>query len=134
VYKKFGPNLAITDHENRKQDKKPKIVAEFMKPNYRVNVWDFKTGDVNSLVPALYSRHVSLATLDGLKCLVCQSGYRVEMHHIRMMSDLNPEKNRLDYLMAKAKRKQIPLCRSCHMKYHNGKLDLGDLTVENSNP
>jgi hypothetical protein len=57
-------------------------------------------------------------------CAVCDSKYRVEMHHIRQMKNLKAIKGTLDYLMAKARRKQIPLCRECHMKFHNGKLSI----------
>ena len=44
------------------------------------------------------------------------------MHHVRMMKDLSPKSNRLDYLMVRANRKQIPLCRRCHVEYHKGSL------------
>ncbi len=79
---------------------------------------------MNTNVPALYSNSISLASLDKLSCVVCESKYRVEMHHIRMMKDLVPKIHSLDYLMAKANRKQIALCRNCHMKYHDGKLTI----------
>lgn len=46
------------------------------------------------------------------------------MHHIRMMKDLKPIYGTLDYLMAKRNRKQIPLCRDCHMKHHKGILTI----------
>jgi nicotine oxidoreductase len=70
----------------------------------------------------LYSKGISLASLDNLICSVCRSDYRVEMHHVRMMKNLSPKVKSLDALMAKANRKQIPLCRNCHMKYHNNTL------------
>jgi hypothetical protein len=96
------------------------------KPSFKMNVWDFKT-TVNTNIPSpspqlVYSSGISLATLDNLVCLVCKSEYRVEMHHVRMMKDLSPKTKKLDALMAKANRKQIPLCRSCHMRYHNDTL------------
>jgi hypothetical protein len=38
------------------------------------------------------------------------------------MSDLNPKINAIDRLMVRAHRKQISLCRECHMnKHHNAK-------------
>lgn len=40
------------------------------------------------------------------------------MHHIRTLKDLNPKMNSIDKLMIKIKRKQIPLCRECHMVKH----------------
>lgn len=125
VYKKFGMMLSVYDQTKRATDGSPKLVARIVKPNYRINPWNFKVkGTVNTNVPALYSNSISLASLDKLSCVVCESKYRVEMHHIRMMKDLVPKIHSLDYLMAKANRKQIALCRNCHMKYHDGKLTI----------
>jgi group II intron reverse transcriptase/maturase len=62
---------------------------------------------------------ISKASLEGLTCSICDSNYRVEMHHVRMMKDLNPKAREIDKIMAKKNRKQIPLCRECHMKHHN---------------
>lgn len=70
-------------------------------------------------VSALFSLSKSMATLKDLKCKVCGSDYRVEMHHIKKMADLKPTTRYVDKLMAKAQRKQIPLCRDCHMKHHH---------------
>jgi nicotine oxidoreductase len=67
------------------------------------------------------AKGISKASLEDLKCAMCDSDYRVEMHHIRMMKDLNPKANAVDKLMARKNRKQIPLCRSCHMEHHNNK-------------
>ena len=65
----------------------------------------------------LYAETLSKASLSNLKCAVCDSYYRVEMHHIRRLKDLNPKLNKVEALMAKKRRKQIPLCRACHMKH-----------------
>jgi hypothetical protein len=40
------------------------------------------------------------------------------MHHVRLLSDLNPKMSEVDKLMAKRRRKQISLCRSCHLDHH----------------
>jgi hypothetical protein len=80
-----------------------------------------------------YSEGISLATLDKLICSVCDSSYRVEMHHVRMMRDLSPRTKSLDALMAKVNRKQIPLCRSCHMKYHDNKLIISKAPINDFN-
>lgn len=61
---------------------------------------------------------ISKASLENLSCAVCESDYRVEMHHVRMMKDLNPNANQIDKIMAKKNRKQIPLCRDWHMEHH----------------
>ena len=39
-----------------------------------------------------------------------------------MMKDLSPKTKTLDKLMAQANRKQVPLCRYCHMKYHGERI------------
>lgn len=43
------------------------------------------------MIPTLYAETLSKASLSNLKCAVCDSDYRVEMHHVRMMKDLNPK-------------------------------------------
>lgn len=64
---------------------------------------------------------------------MCGSEYRVEMHHVRFLKDLNPNlKNALDKLMASRKRKQIPLCRECHMEKHR-KLNKGPFVEQRRN-
>lgn len=67
---------------------------------------------------ALYASGISNASLDGLTCSKCDSDVQVEMHHVRKLSDLNPKLSEIDKIMAAKLRKQIPLCRICHMKYH----------------
>lgn len=122
VIKKFGPELKIFNQEKRDNNNKPTLVAQMYKPSYRINLWDFKNKPVNTNIKILYSNDVSLARLDLLNCVVCNSNYKVEKHHVRKMKDLKRIKGSLDYLMIKARRKQIPLCRSCHMDYHRGEL------------
>lgn len=80
--------------------------------------FNIKSRDSLTKIQALYYRGFSVATLEGLVCANCGSTYRVEMHHIRMMKDLKPNIRAIEALMAKANRKQIPLCRSCHMDLH----------------
>nr|YP_009517244.1 hypothetical protein DXG02_000007 [Myochromella boudieri]AYE93129.1 hypothetical protein DXG02_000007 [Myochromella boudieri] len=122
VIKKYGPDLALYDQENRDVNNKPTLVTKLYKPSYRINIWDFK-GAVNTNIKALYASEFSLANLDKLICSICNSGYKVEMHHIREMKDIKHKHGTLDYLKAKRNRKQIPVCRDCHMKHHSG----GDL-------
>lgn len=105
VFKKFGKNL-------KGNDKHP-----FAEAVYGIKPWNFR---INLSVPLLklYAKGISKANLDNLVCAKCESNYRVEMHHIRMLKDLNPKLNMIDATMAKRRRKQIPLCRQCHMEYH----------------
>lgn len=126
VYNKFGSDIIIKDMVNRVKGK-PKILAIMFKPKtYKLNLWDFKISKTqpNTNIPSLYSNNISLATLLNDACKICKSTYRVERHHIRMMKDLKPIKGTLDYLLARSNRKQISICRECHIKYHNGQLTI----------
>ena len=89
----------------------------FVKPSYKINVWDFKI-NVSSNLNTLYATRISKASLQNLSCVKCGADENVEMHHVRMLNDLNPKLSELDKLMAKSKRKQVPLCRACHLKHH----------------
>ena len=114
VYKKFGNNLTA---QAIKENEKP---LSFIKPSYKMTL-KFMTG-VSPDINATKIVEISQASLQGLTCQVCGSEYRVEMHHIRKMKDLNPKISFVDKLMAKKNRKQIPLCRECHMlKHRNNK-------------
>nr|UEX92734.1 hypothetical protein [Ophiocordyceps lanpingensis] len=116
IFIKFGKDL-----------KGPDNIA-FAKATYINQPWNFKMANkINSragtsdlgMIKTLYAESISIASLEDLKCSVCESNYRVEMHHVRMMKDLNPKLNKIDALMVKRRRKQIPLCRVCHMKHHS---------------
>ncbi len=120
VIKKFDSEISLYDQNKRDINNKPTLVTKLYKPSYRINLWDFKSQSINTNVKALYSTNLSLAKLDNLVCVICKSDYKVEMHHIREMKDIKHKKGTLDYLMAERNRKQIPVCRDCHMLHHKG--------------
>jgi group II intron reverse transcriptase/maturase len=109
VYEKFGPLLTAKNKANKE--------VSFLKPSYKITL-KFLT-NTTPIIKALYGSK-SLATLDNLSCSICGSEYRVEMHHVRALKDLNPKLSVIDKLMAIRARKQIALCRECHMKKHKG--------------
>lgn len=106
TFTRFGKNLKGKDKHG------------FIEAAYGINTGKFKLGTQDPLL-RLFAGGISKASLENLVCEVCGSDYRVEMHHVRMLKDLNPKANRIDKIMAAKKRKQIPLCRSCHMKHHS---------------
>ncbi len=132
VIKKYGLNLTIYDYSsplikelNKKLAYKEIIHLVNVSKEYKLNVWNFKIKNLLFMdIPSLFSNNVSLATVLASKCKICGSTYRVEMHHIRELKDIRFKKNTVDYIMSKARRKQILLCRECHMKYHSGNLHL----------
>jgi thymidine kinase len=66
-------------------------------------------------ISSLFATEKSLARLENLICIQCGSEYKVEMHHVRKLKDLKSKISYVNKLVIKAKRKQIPLCRVCHM-------------------
>jgi group II intron reverse transcriptase/maturase len=106
VYRKFGKFFKGNDK------------IGLVKITYKSTPWAFKINQID-IIKALYMEHISAASLNELSCSVCGSKYRIEMHHIRKMSDLNPKVNSFDRIMISRQRKQIPVCRECHLKIHH---------------
>jgi len=57
-------------------------------------------------------------------CRICGDTQNIEMHHVRKLRDSSRaiKKDFLTAMMSRMNRKQIPICRSCHIKYHRGTL------------
>ena len=54
-------------------------------------------------------------------CVLCGSDQDVEMHHVRALKDLKKQKkSALEVHMIAIARKQLPLCRRCHLRAHKG--------------
>jgi hypothetical protein len=104
TYKKFGAKLTGPKGKS------------LLKPSYKITLKYLS--NPSPLVGSLYQEK-STATLDNLKCSICNSTYRIELHHVRAMKDLNPKVSYLDRQMVRVNRKRIPLCRPCHMMKHN---------------
>jgi predicted HNH restriction endonuclease len=53
-------------------------------------------------------------------CAICGTLHNVEMHHRRPLKGYDGTLKGIEKAQS---RKQIPLCRKCHMKVHSGKYD-----------
>ena len=53
-------------------------------------------------------------------CRICSSHMDVEMHHLKHIRTLNIKLKGIDKEMASINRKQIPVCKQCHLKIHAG--------------
>jgi len=78
VYLKYGKNLIGKDK------------VALVKIYYKIQPWNFKVNQID-IIKALYAEYISAASLYNLSCSLCGSKYRVEMHHIRKLADLNPK-------------------------------------------
>jgi len=63
-----------------------------------------------------------ISTIDamGQDCANCGSDSRVEMHHLKHIKTINSKLDYFSQKMARINRKQVPLCRRCHLKVHKG--------------
>lgn len=65
------------------------------------------------------------------KCVICGTEENIEMHHVRKIRDLkNPQTLGKDFLtrqMMAINRKQIPICKEHHDKYHSGTMNEQEL-------
>jgi group II intron reverse transcriptase/maturase len=106
VRKIFGSSLKGKDR-----------IAFFFPPKWKVNLFPKK--EVEDKLKNLYnSRGIKGLLLESNQCLICGSTEKIEMHHVKHLKDLNPKISEGEKLMMTIRRKQIPVCRKCHMKIH----------------
>lgn len=121
VFTKYGRDIKIKDKNN-------KVIASFpdvplAKPK-KFYITDFTNlNPLARLEKLSKSTFRSRAVLDSA-CTICKTTEQIEMHHVRKLRDSSKSiKN--DYMtnmMSRMNRKQIPICRSCHIKYHKGEI------------
>nr|ATI20252.1 group II intron reverse transcriptase/maturase [Juglanconis oblonga] len=70
---------------------------------------------------SIVDRKISTISSLDMACANCGSEERVEMHHLRHIRTINVKLSPFDKMMARINRKQVPLCRSCHIDVHTGK-------------
>jgi len=63
---------------------------------------------------------VSTISSLGMVCSSCGSSSNIEMHHVKHIKTINLKLSAFDQMMAKINRKQVPLCRNCHVEVHKG--------------
>lgn len=98
--------------------------------SYQNNIWDFKTKplDYDSIFKSYANRS---KLLSPSSCQICKSTEKLEMHHIRALRKdgiLLTDKY-LTAIMQRMNRKQICVCRSCHMDIHKGIYDGNSLSL-----
>lgn len=117
VLKKFGKNIKI-------KNEKGKILAYFPsweKPELNRKTWMETISPVN-LIDKLSK--FTYRTIDQFNepCKLCGAIENIEMHHIKHLRK-NKNKDYLTQTMININRKQVPLCKNCHIKIHKGLYD-----------
>jgi group II intron reverse transcriptase/maturase len=94
------------------------------------NIWNFKPSETDpDKAFRSYSRRTILLTSDS--CLICGKLSNLEMHHLRALrkDGVNLEDKYMRGMMQRMNRKQICVCRSCHMDIHYGRYDGTSLKI-----
>ena len=93
----------------------------------RVNPWDFRGEKVDeiSFEKIFTSFAARTQILSSNHCVACNSKSNLEMHHVKALrkGGVNLKDNYMLAMMQRINRKQICVCRECHMKIHTGKYD-----------
>lgn len=110
VYVKFGKGL--------KTEKGKSLI---IRSDWKKNTMDFKINPRTDL-PALYINRLTKSNLLKI-CAICGSIDKIEMHHVKHIKKMNKDLTVGEKSMASLNRKQIPVCRVCHMDIHNGTYD-----------
>jgi hypothetical protein len=116
VFKKFGRELIV-----KKEDQKNSVKE--VKFNYHANLErleKFSTGKKNIGLPFYTFDYALRSTkLYNAQCVICGATSNIEMHHRRPLKSAVTD-NTLKGIVKNLTRKQIPLCRLCHLKVHAG--------------
>lgn len=112
VFRKYGKDLKVKSPDGERETSWPKI--SYNRPRSKR---PFVAWNPNLLVDSLTRRlNRGRGDLTG-PCLKCGSWANIEVHHVRKLKDIN-RKDYVGQMMARMKRKQIPLCRDCHVEHH----------------
>ena len=129
VFAKYGKPIKVTvsDGETKKKtiffDKPKTLKAEYLNEKYARTTRYGKAIAYSALDPIepLIFKIGETNILDS-PCKICGSSDDIEIHHLKHLKDTK-DKSTLIKVMSAMRRKTIPLCRSCHVKVHNGKYD-----------
>lgn len=113
---RFGKDISFNVVNKNKENKR----IFFTQPDYtrRPMLFLGATKFLDPIQPLFYK--ISTIMPFGLACSNCGSTNGIEMHHVKHIKTVNVNLNSFDKMMAKINRKQVPLCRECHMQVHNG--------------
>lgn len=124
VFKRFRKDIAILDANG-------KIQASIPNPSlantFKFNINQDQTNPFYRIEKLGRATFRSLAVLDS-PCMLCGSDVNVEMHHVRALKDGSKQpKDFMTAMISRMNRKQIPVCRPCHNRIHNGSVTKANL-------
>lgn len=120
VFNKYGKNLNIKNESGKVITSYPTVDYRRPKGFTMAPILDYSS--LESYVDQ-YDKRVQRGRKD-LKgsCVLCGSNQEIEIHHVRKLSKTK-RKDYLSIMMARMNRKQITVCKKCHIKIHQGVYD-----------
>lgn len=116
IVSKYGKNITTTYKVGKGIDKQ--IDFNLVKIS-RSPMKFLATEAQDVFVPLKYK--IASRNLFESNCVNCNSSDNIEMHHIKHIKTINAKLSSFDKMVAAINRKQVPLCRECHIKIHTGK-------------
>jgi len=119
IFKKHGKRLEIWD----KTGDTPKVITYFpYKTSWKIGERKWQTSKKFRDPFTIYANRVSKSCLNK-ECCICKETIGIEMHHVKHVRKKGYRYKGFHAEMALLNRKQIPLCRNCHMAVHRGDYD-----------
>lgn len=121
IFKKHGPEMeVINSAPTRKGKVEKRVKLPLRKFNRTTRKWNIK------LIPrdpfeSMYINRRTRTKL-GEACCICGCDTGVQMHHIRSVKDALHSTG-FNQILGIINRKQIPVCKDCHLSIHSGKYD-----------
>lgn len=119
IFTKHGKHLTVKIPSN-----KEKTVNFPLRTTWSINDSCWKIGRQFKDPFSIYANRVSRSRLEA-SCLVCGIKNSIEMHHVKHIRKDSIRYEGFTREMSLINRKQVSLCRECHMKVHRGTLDGG---------
>jgi group II intron reverse transcriptase/maturase len=118
VFSKYGKNLSVKRTNGKFVSY---LTPSYKKPRIGMNIQVYD----EQYIDKLHNR-ISRGRSDLWgPCTICGSKEKIEIHHVRALRK-NGSLVRKDFitkLMSRMNRKQIPVCKKCHLEIHKGKYD-----------
>lgn len=117
VFKKYGKDLKILNDKGKIITSYPTL--SYKKPRKTINLKRFEEDFIEKIDTRVNRGRKDLKG----PCVVCGSSENIEVHHVRSLRKRPRKGNFLEDMMSKMNRKQVPLCKSCHLQVHSGRYD-----------
>jgi len=120
VFKEHGKDLNIKDKHGNIITSYPTV--SYKRPKKIIRTQVLNHSDLEDYIDKLDNRmQRGRKDLKG-PCILCGSKKNIEVHHVRKLSKAK-KKDYLSTMMSRMNRKQVPICKKCHIKIHKGTYD-----------